>query len=222
MLAGASVDTVELVLARYNEPVGWAGELGVPVTVVNKGERLPRLDPTVYRTVPAVNHGREADSYLWHLVSRYRELADWTVFAQADPLPHLRGIDLRHLLRPDPSGGRGGFRVPWRVRLREWGEDGRLQWRGGWAERYAGGEIRPSPVSLAEYARLQLGVDIDARGALTYHPGALFAVSRERVLTRSLGFYECLLATVQHHPHPEEAHYLERLWPLIFTDGVGW
>ena len=197
--------TVELVLARYNEDAAWAEELGVPVTIYNKGAGC------------LFNVGREAGTYLTHILARWDNLADWTVFCQADPFPHLKGIDLRTMLKP-----RDAFRVPWRCRVREWGEDGRLCWRGEWKERAESGEIARADLSIVDWFRLHLGVDLNARGAITYHPGAIFGVHKSRVLAQPRAFYERLLATVSQHVHPEEAHYLERAWPLIFTDGKGW
>lgn len=211
--------TVELVIARYQEDVAWAEELGVPGTVYNKGHYLEVSDPCAI--VPLSNVGREAHSYLAHITHRWNALADWTVFCQADPQPHLAGVDIRHLLRPID-----GFRVPWRCGpIREWGDDGRLRWADwpSWAGRYASGEIEPSPLTLVEYFRLMLSVDLAARRQLSYHPGAIFGVSRAAIHRRPLDFYSSLLRSVEHCIHPEEAHYLERAWPLIFCpDGKGW
>jgi Protein of unknown function (DUF3431) len=198
--------STELVVARFNENIDWSRDLGVAVRVYDKGP---------YGGLP--NVGREAHTYLHHVVSRYDSLADWTVFCQGDPLPHLNGTDLEALLTPPSDAGADPIVVPWHVTLREWDDRGRLRWHEwpAWAVRYANGEIRKAQLPLPEWL-LVWGLVEAMPPALTYHPGAIFGVSKERIRSRPREFYEGLLRQVSDHPHPEEAHYLERAWPLVF------
>ena len=46
--------------------------------------------------------------------------------------------------------------------------------------------------------------------------GAVFSVSRSRILSRPKRFYENAIKLVDHHQNPEEGHYFERFWPSIF------
>lgn len=59
----------ELVVARYTEDVSWAGTFEGEVTIYNKGAALdgvPKAD-----IICLSNVGREAHTFLYHLVHRY-------------------------------------------------------------------------------------------------------------------------------------------------------
>ena len=47
--------------------------------------------------------------------------------------------------------------------------------------------------------------------------GGCFAVNRNAIHKYSKDFYFQLLNSVNHHTHPIEAHYLERLWCYMFS-----
>lgn len=86
-------EALTLVVARYQEDLGWLMELqaDVKVVVYNKGGRI--LDKELLRRIdqliPLPNQGREADTYLYHLGHfTHGEPEEWTVFCQGDPFPH--------------------------------------------------------------------------------------------------------------------------------------
>lgn len=72
----------QVVIARYNENLDWINQLNLPFVIYNKGEitNLP--------SIQLQNIGREAHSYLYHIVNNYNNLADITYFIQGDPLYH--------------------------------------------------------------------------------------------------------------------------------------
>lgn len=86
--------SVEVVLAHHDEDLSWLGREPdvvhspqVRVTVYHKGTdaQRPGPIPEVARlkvsTLP--NVGRESHTYLKHIVERYDDLADWSIFTQA-------------------------------------------------------------------------------------------------------------------------------------------
>ncbi|CAK0885767.1 unnamed protein product [Prorocentrum cordatum] len=75
-------DQVEIVLAHYNEHVGWSAMYDSLITPYCKGapEDYP-WRPRYCKELP--NKGREAHTFLHHIVQNYHMLADWTVFSQA-------------------------------------------------------------------------------------------------------------------------------------------
>ena len=77
----------ELVVARYNEDTRWVENLlkehsWLNVTLYNKGD--PATVSCDHRCMKHMlpNVGREAHSYLHHIVQRYESLAEKTVFVQ--------------------------------------------------------------------------------------------------------------------------------------------
>lgn len=208
--------SVELVIARYNEDLKWLDPLHTPAMVYNKGrpytgqERQALPPDCAVALLP--NVGREAHTYLTHIVHRYDSLADWTVFVQGDPGPHISTVNLARMLVPSE-----GLVVPGLWERREWGEDGRLNWSQVSPEYKR--EIRPARKTLVEWFHHHLGIGLRESGILRYVPGACFGVPKRLIQAYPKDFYTTLLAEVSDHIHPEEAHYLERAWVALFTAG---
>jgi hypothetical protein len=78
-----SEPTFDLVISRYLENVRWIG-------VVPSQYHVFLYDKGYGTTgIKLPNIGRESHTYLYHIVHRYNQLADYTVFAQGDPFHHL-------------------------------------------------------------------------------------------------------------------------------------
>jgi hypothetical protein len=71
------------VVARYNEDVTWCRRY--PHTVYNKGGHLDN-------STPLPNIGREAHTYLYHIVTQYDNLDEFTIFVQGNPFDHCRNV----------------------------------------------------------------------------------------------------------------------------------
>lgn len=107
-------DDIQLVVARFNENLDWVEKLNLPAVVYNKGEPLRHALPVPSwgPAVPLENKGREADTYLRHILRCYDSLPEITVFLQGDPFPHCRDLqdrlsklrgytELGHVVTPD-------------------------------------------------------------------------------------------------------------------------
>lgn len=202
---------IELVVARHEEDLRWLRRVppSIRVTIFNKAGSPPL--PADFPGRPSLkvhalpNEGREAHTYLTHLVERYETLAGITVFCQGHPFDHapdfhdrLRGL-AEGVERPEPflwygfleeTDDREGKRlfVPWsknpeRRQLETW----RLY-----------GELfgKPSP----EFFH--------------FRGGAQFAVRREAVQGRPRDFYRRALELAA--SIPLAAHSYERIWDRLF------
>lgn len=74
-------DHFEIVVAKCNEDVSWTDPWRDNVTIYNKNPNDPR-----FPTLP--NIGREAGTYLYHLLKRFDTLAERTLFVQGHPFDH--------------------------------------------------------------------------------------------------------------------------------------
>ena len=70
---------MKLVISRYKEDLGW--EESYTNVVYNKGVSLPN-------TITLPNVGREGHTYIYHILSNYENLDDYTVFLQGNPFYH--------------------------------------------------------------------------------------------------------------------------------------
>lgn len=199
----------ELVVARYTEDLAWLRKrpANLRVTVYDKSGTPEKASLTGIDVLPLPNVGREAHTYLHHIVNRYDTLAEWTIFCQGKPFDHAFDIKktlhefadnpapvspdgfrwLGHLIDTDDNRGERLF-TPWSKN-----EDGR-------------------GLDLSGFHRAVFGTD----GPLTYTfvLGAQFAVHRTVVLCQSLVFYERALAVAINFP--DAAHCYERSWDRVF------
>ena len=97
----------ELVVAHYTENLNWLRNLPASIqkTVYTKG---PEVQPE-HNHLPLPNIGREAHTYLHHLVSQYDSLADWTIFCQGKPFDHA--YDFKKTLREFPASASPWFQL---------------------------------------------------------------------------------------------------------------
>lgn len=202
---------VELVIARYQEDASWVEGLGFPYVVYDKSGRPgPHALPNV---------GRETHTYLTHVVRRYPEFADYTVFLQADPFGHIGEAagpaELKARLEQNMFLGVKFTGFAW-FKLKcdrlgrphdmaDPGKQGR--WK-GWGRDIPVGET---------YGKLFSG-EIPETFLVTAPAGMLF-VARERILARPKEFYEYALTLVEADPEDENntGHAFERLWQVIFN-----
>jgi hypothetical protein len=95
---------VEVVVARYCEDLRWTHQFTWPVTIYDKSAGGPRqhfsarnwhstLGPNSAKSwpgsLPLVNVGGEAHTYLYHIVQHYNDLAEHTLFTQGHPFDHV-------------------------------------------------------------------------------------------------------------------------------------
>ena len=206
---------MELVVARHEEDLRWLRRVPASfrISVYNKGVTQALPESLLGRRGMSVeslpNTGREAHTYLSHLIARFDSLAAVTVFCQGHPFDHapelhgrLKALAERmETPRPflwygfledtdDPQGRR--LFVPW--------------------------SKNPERVELSTGGLYELILGESSPDLFYFRGGAQFAVSREGVRSRSLEFYERALEACL--SDPLAPHSLERFWDRFFGDPV--
>jgi hypothetical protein len=204
-------DSVELVVARYREDASWVAGLGFPYVVYDKSG-----DPGLF-ALP--NIGRETHTYLNHIVRRYPDFADYTVFLQAAPFGHIGEATgpefLRARIEQNVRIGVKFTGFAWfKLKCDRLGRPHAMaepenegRWK-GWGKDIPVGET---------YAKLFSGQVPDT--FLVTAPAGMLFVSRERILARPKRFYERCLQLVEADPEDEHntGHAFERLWQVVFN-----
>lgn len=199
--------SIELVIARYREDLNWLNNTppGLKRTVYDKsGNAL------VSNAISLPNVGREAHTYLHHLISHYDSLADWTIFCQGRPFDHA--YDFHHTLRdfaaqPDAIGS---FR--WLGHLIDTDDNQGYTLFRTWSKNEDGRTL-----DLRRFHQELFGTA--GPPEYTFVLGAQFAVHRDLVRSRPLTFYEHALHLSQ--TFPDAAHCYERLWDRVFgVEGI--
>ena len=203
---------LELVVAHYLENLNWLRRVppSFRKTIYTKATqgRLPIGSPDRAEShLP--NAGREAHTYLYHLVTRYDSLADYTVFCQGKPFDHA--YDFHHRLRAFAAG-----ELP----------DAPFQWLGHIID-----TDTPDGQLFREWSKNDTGEGLDLAGFhrqlfglggpenYPFYLGAQFVISRESVLRQPLDFYQKALKLSLDYPNA--AHCYERMWDRIFgVEGI--
>ncbi len=216
--------SVDLVICHYRDNLDWLTPLvcpGVRVLVQDKWDGAYRAPYP--GAVKRPNVGMCDEAYAHHIVTHYDDLADWTLFTPDGPHDHLpEGMGLADCLTPGDC-----LRVPRMWKGRDWGPDGRLSWacwgslpkRGGtsWKAHYESGKVTPAKLPFVEWARRYAGYDPDGTDWPGYAPGGIYGVPRRAIAYLPRAFYERLREQLSHAVEPEEAHYAERLWPVVWS-----
>ena len=185
---------IQIVVAKYHENVDWLNRFrGFDQIVYDKG------DASAPHPLP--NIGREAHTYLHHIISHYDRLADITVFLQGDPHFHCANLDERICSLSASSD------------FVEFGDSILV-------EDHTGQPIHPGLPLAETYQSL---FDAESPEYFVCHAAACFAVSAKRIRQRPRSFYEKMLGLVLEDERGP--YWAERLWQFVFagpaiTEGI--
>jgi hypothetical protein len=176
----------ELVVARHREDLAWLESMEMPAIVYDKSPRFRALD-----AVPLENVGREADTYLQHILRRWDDLADVTFFCQGNP--HDHSPDFAHLAGDCERAHFCELATKEVVDDHKgWPSHPGLPLREAWERLWPG---RPVPESFR------------------FRAGAMFAVHKDAIRSRPKDFYEQMLRIAR---EPQGPWVLERLWSYVW------
>lgn len=194
----------EIVVARYNERVDWLQCFDPSMLrLYNKGGVLNSI-PNF--TLP--NVGREAHTYLHHIVAHYDNLSEYVMFTQAsltnnegcltNPFEFITELIQSSIYNMGVSRNylRYDHIYPTKYDMRESKATQRSAMMfGEWFENFVKQPFEKNP---------------------KWFKGAVMCLSRSLIHSREKSYYEELLETVSAHVNLEEAYYLERSWYYIF------
>lgn len=185
---------IEIVVSHFQEQLQWLEDFGsLPITVYSKG------DPGGPN--PLKNVGREAETYLHHILTHYDRLPEVTVFLQGNPHEHVP--DLFEKI----------CSLNFCTEFQDLCDDILV-------EDGTGTPVQPG-LPLAEFYRKLF--DESPPEFYCCRAAACFAVSRQAILSRGRKFYEWARELVLAEPQGPWA--IERLWHRVFrtlpkTEGV--
>ncbi|MDD5263040.1 MAG: DUF3431 domain-containing protein [Methylacidiphilales bacterium] len=191
---------IDLVVARYAEDVSWMGNIpaAVRVHLYNKGKTLPG-------GIDLPNAGREAHTYLHHIVTQYEHLADLTVFCQGKPFDHAH--DFHRVLRDLNSGARAVENFLWLGFLIDTDDKNGRRLFVPWSKNPGRCEL-----PMEEFYTALFGQECPE--GFRFYAGAQFAVTSACIRGRPRSFYERVLELALRMELAP--HCLERVWDRVF------
>ena len=179
---------MKLVISRYKEDLGW--EENYNSIIYNKGDLLPN-------TISLANVGREGHTYIYHILSNYEKLDDYTVFLQGNPFDHSHDLFNK---------------------LNDFEE---LQDKPDFVQLCH--EMLTDDVKGKPHHWVDIPVDYYynnlfkiPRTKFIYGSGAQFIVSKERILSRPKSFYRKIINDLEKDINPLCGYCYERMWQHIF------
>lgn len=230
MLLGTKARTklsedVEIVVARFKEDVTWLRAFHDHCVIYNKGPPLQSQDVTNAKVISLPNIGREAHTYLHHIVKNYDRLADITIFIQGSISDHLQDYKMKanmsYPLDPlefistiakevEQNKDISLNTLPLNKPECDFGFDCSYFFK---ITSYKGA-LEDSGHLFGQWFVSRFVQDFPFESMRVYM-GALFAVHKSRILSRPKEFYADLLSEYQ-TISPEIAHFMERSWYYVF------
>ena len=178
--------TISVIIAKYKEDTNWVADIRHKAYLYDKSET------PIDGSIKLKNIGREAHTYLHHIVENYNNLSDINIFLQGNPFDHgvnlisdINNLDLKQEFLP----------------------------LNGIIKRSKKTESKGLIDGFSEHH----GIDLTSIEELEFTPGAQFAVTREAITKHPIEFYQKIYSTLCNtDSNPEEAHIMERLWMYMF------
>lgn len=209
---------INLIVARYKEDVDWLSKVNsIPnenIFIYDKHEKTSHVTNNSFLLE---NIGREAHTYIVHIINNYNNLSDINIFCQGNPFDHCR-----HML---------DFLNNELTVL----NDTKFKWLSNSlfdSDRF-GKPHHHISTDMKEFFEA-IGLTLNTE-KFKFGPGAQFLVSKELIMKHPLSFYENMLKQFDSNIYKKEyedddvksgrpkqfyhvATMLERTWEIIFTN----
>ena len=195
----------QIVVARYNEDISYLSIFKNIIIIYNKG--IDNL-PFNFTSIKLPNIGRESHTYLYHIIKNYDNLANKTLFMQGKVSDHKILPIMDYFKDDDFIGNRSVHNIDL--------IKNNIKHTGKYLKELNSGYLKKSKYTPYEWIN-NIGIDISDDDKFEMVWGANFSVSKELILKRPKIFYENLIKYVDYDINPEEGHYFERAWYLIFN-----
>jgi len=195
----------QIVVSRYKEDISWLILFKNITLVYNKGNNDHLLSK--FDTVQLPNIGRESHTYLYHIVQNYDNLADHTIFFQGKINDH-KVLDIEDYFKNDNFIAKFN---KFEINILK----SNINHIGKWKNDIITGRMKLSKYLPYDWLTNQIGICINEEFTKIVW-GANFSVHRDLILSKPKIFYQNILRYIEDHINPEEGHFLERSWYMIF------
>jgi hypothetical protein len=189
----------QIVVARYKEDISWTKNVE-NVIVYDKSPN------PVEGAIARPNVGREAETFIWHILQNYDNLPDHLIFLQGNPFPHMN---------------------IWKINVENLSDTVKPYQTDFWPEH----NNRLGALRVKEYYKYLF--DGQCPEYIYFVAGAQYSVPRKAILFRPKSFYRKLVDMLTAYPYvcePDDAYgfvpdtinawTVERLMFYIFTNSM--
>lgn len=209
------IESFEVVVARYNEDLSWIKKEfpNEKVIVYNKGEDDLNL-PSNCTIIKLPNLGREAHTYLYHIIHNYHNLAERTLFLQGSQEAERYRVffPLKRYKFIASTNCRNIISSHCFLMEEKFSRDGLLDLT----------KTKWSDTVMRDYDFIGFKhkfIETNHKKSSSFYGnyGAIFAVDADKILRNDLEYYKNIFSTLN-NKSPIEGHYMEKLWDLVFSE----
>ena len=194
----------QIVVARYNENINYLSLFKDIMIVYNKGDTKI---PSIFNSINLPNVGRESHTYLYHIIQNYDTLANRTLFIQGRIDDHKLLPIIEYFIPNEFVGKLSKNNIQY-IKFA-------IKHEGKYLKELISGHMKRSKYTPYEFIN-KIGIDISKIKEFDMVWGANFCVSKELIHRKPKEFYEDIIKYVHYDINPEEGHFFERAWYLIF------
>ena len=199
----------QIVIARYNEDIQYLLNYSNISIVYNKGDNKI---PLKFNYINLPNIGRESHSYLYHIIKNYDNLSDKTLFIQGNIKDHKLYPLNYYLYNKNIFFGKKSTHT---INFLK----NHIDHNGKYLNELYNGDLKKSKYTPYEWLNL-IGIDISQINKFEMVWGANFSISKDLIREKPKIFYENIIKYLEYDKNPEEGHYFERSWNLIFNHSI--
>jgi len=219
-------NNIELVISRYNENLEWLKDPPFnkyPIKCYNKGQNEDFYKSTDMKIEKIENVGREAHTYLYHIVNNYDNLSELTIFLPgSSDMSHKKDIAKRLVNDTESNGNTVFIGNKCKINLKDdfydfvidgWGSSNEKNKMLNPEKNLVPSEIRP----FGKWYEHNFG-DKEAYYVSYY---GIIGFHKNHILQHPKSYYENFIEQVNKSSNPEVGHYYERSWSAVFGPLTG-
>jgi len=213
-------NSCEIILARYNEDVNWLNKkpyTDYKVICYNKGDNNIKIN-NLKNTIQLPNVGREAHSYLYHIINNYDDLANISIFLMGSMTDnvHKKNQKLK-LLFENLNSDNSIFICQTYNDVKEELYDFTLQ---EYKSTNKNNSLKNNDKTLEKAEIYPFGKWFEHyfNDIIITHISynSIFALNKKHILQHPKEYYIKLIKQLEKSSNPEVGHYFERSWEAVF------
>lgn len=214
-----------IVVARYEEDIDWLFPFAKNCIIYNKGGDNININFNWKNTINLPNVGREAHTYLHHIINNYDELSGIILFTQGNISDHLpesyKNDEINYLMKLISSANINGCSFnAYQHSVGSMSAHKNLKMADKWKN------LGDSSMTFGEWMNDIFNDQSNQSNKsnkykfnhrICWYMNSVFAIDSEMIKKHPKSFYEKLISYVDNHKDPEAGHYFERAWYEIFN-----
>ena len=219
---------LQIVIARYNEDLEWLKEPPFnqyPVIVYNKGPNDNYYHaPNIIQNIKLPNIGRCDHTYLYHIIEKYDNLADVTVFLPGSAQMNTKinkaknqvkycaeynnTVFITNIQDMNSYHKNGVKNELYHFQLDDWNSSDETN-------KQLNTEAKLLPATIRPFGKWYDEHFPNIHIKLVNY-GGIFGISKKHIIQHPKSYYEKLIGELNTHSNPEAGHYFERAWVAVF------